>query len=378
MRILERDARTGADDAFVQLPHALYAGDPCWIPDEEHVLRASFSAANDWFARGCALALCVPGRARLAVFRAPDCRVDGRPAAFFGYFEAGDDAVAAGALLERASEWARAAGAEVLYGPVDFDTLGRYRLRTAVEPGGGLPFPGEPYGRPCYPAMLEDAGFSVVRRYTSQLSRGAERPDEGKWRAAQALLATGYTIESLTAATWMRLLPDLHRHVDAAFTDAFAYLPASFGRFAALQGAGVARRLCPYTSVLAYAADGELAGFMLVFPHYGPLAVQGAGRARVAASALCFEEHAATLARCGPRVGIVKSVGIAPAHRQRGVMDALAVAVLERGQGHYDRWMAALIREKNHSARYGGRRQRLERSYALYAKLVRASGGVEP
>ena len=149
MRILERDARTGADDAFVQLPHALYAGDPCWIPDEEHVLRASFSAANDWFARGCALALCVPGRARLAVFRAPDCRVDGRPAAFFGYFEAGDDAVAAGALLERASEWARAAGAEVLYGPVDFDTLGRYRLRTAVEPGGGLPFPGEPYGRPC-------------------------------------------------------------------------------------------------------------------------------------------------------------------------------------------------------------------------------------
>ena len=59
-------------------------------------------------------------------------------------------------------------------------------------------------------------------------------------------------------------------------------------------------------------------------------------------------------------------------------MDALAVAVLERGQGHYDRWMAALIREKNHSARYGGRRQRLERSYALYAKPVRASGGVEP
>jgi GNAT superfamily N-acetyltransferase len=367
MRVLTREGHHGLDDAFVALPHGLYAADPLWIPEEEEPLRRAFSYGNEWFTWGRAMTFCVPGRARLAVFRRDDCVVDGRPAAFFGYMESVDDAVALDALLALAREWARAEGAEILYGPIDFDTFGRYRLRTSAERSDAIPFPGEPYGRECYPALLERAGFCVARRYVSQISLGALRPDEGKRAAADALLATGYTIEPLDGATWMALLPELHPRVNEIFADGFAFTPVSLVRFIATHGAGLARRLCPRASVIARAPDGELAGFLLVFPHYGPLVVQGAGSTRVPAGALSYDEHAPLLAARGERVGIVKTVGIAPAHRRRGLMDALVVATLDAGAPHYDRWLGALIRSDNPSGRYGAVRERMERAYSLYA-----------
>jgi hypothetical protein len=296
--------------------------------------------------------------------------VDGRPAAFFGYMESDDDGTALDTLLARAQDWARAEGAEMLYGPIDFDTVGRYRLRTSTEGPDAVPFPGEPYGRACYPGLLQRAGFCVARSYVSQISLGALRPDEGKRAAADALLASGYTIEPLDGAAWMALLPELHPLVNEIFADAFAYTPVSFARFSATHGAGLARRLCPHTSVVARAPGGELAGFLLVFPHYGPLAVQGAALRRVPASALSYEEHAPLLASAGERVGIVKTVGIVPAHRQRGLMDAMVVATLGAGSRRYDRWLGALIRSGNPSGRYGAARERMERGYSLYAKAL--------
>ena len=139
-----RSGTAGLHDSFVELPHAVYAGDPLWIPEEEAPLRRAFSAANSWFASGSAVTMCIPGRARLAVFRQHGCVVEGRRAAWFGYFEAMNDAGCAEMLLVEAAVWARAQGAEILYGPIDFNTFGKYRVRVSAE-SNGIPFPGEPY-----------------------------------------------------------------------------------------------------------------------------------------------------------------------------------------------------------------------------------------
>jgi Acetyltransferase (GNAT) family. len=371
MRIAMRDGREGVDEAFLALPHALYAGDPCWIPEEEGPVRRAFSDANDWFAGGRAATFCIPDRARLAVFRRDDCVVEGRPAAFFGYMESDDDGSALHELLEHGRRWATDAGAEMLYGPIDFDTFGRYRLRTSAERAGATPFPSEPYNRPAYPALLEHAGFAVARRYVSQLSIGALAADEAKRDAANALSDEGFTTHPLDGATWLALLPELHRRVHEIFAEGFAYTPVSYERFAATQGAGVARRLCPHTSTLARDPNGELAGFLLVFPHYGPLVVQGAGAGRVPASALAYDQHPSLLAAAGHHTAIVKTVGVAPAYRRRGVMDAMVVSTLDRGRDRYDRWIGALIRDDNPSGRYGAARERMERHYALYAAALR-------
>src|SRR5688572_25447349 len=69
VKVVMREGTAGLGDPFVDLPRVIYADDPLWIPEEADLLRRAFSAANPWFASGSAVTMCIPGRARLAVFR---------------------------------------------------------------------------------------------------------------------------------------------------------------------------------------------------------------------------------------------------------------------------------------------------------------------
>ena len=365
MTIVTRNGTAGLHDAFVEITRAVYAADPLWIPEEEGPLRRAFTGANPWFTSGSAVTMCIPGRARLAVFHQHGCIVDGRAAAWFGYFESIDDRESAAMLLARAAEWARAQGAEVLYGPIDFNTFGRYRIRVSAE-ADAMPFPGEPYNPAYYADLLRGAGFTVAREYVTQIGRIRERPLEAKRELANLVADAGYTIEPLDGATWLATLRELHRKADEIFADSFAYTPVSYGQFAAGYGASVARRLCARTSLLARDPTGELAGFLLVYPQYGPLAIQAAAGNRVAASELSYEKHDAALLAAGETMAVAKTVGVCPKHRGRGLMDALGATAIDRGVGRYDRWAGAMIRADNPSRRFGAAHMEVERSYALY------------
>ena len=371
MTVIVRDGEAGVDDAFADLPHVVYASDAAWIPEERESLARAFSSHNPWLATGRAATLCVPGRARLAVFRDPRCRVRGAPAAFFGYWEHHGAPDAARDLLDAARDWARAAGAEALYGPVDFTTFGRYRLRLSAEPGAGS-FVGEPYNPPSYPGVLAAAGLPPVQRYVTQIAAFGAPAVAAKAPARDALLDAGYTFEPLDGERWLAMLPELHQAADEIFGANFAYTPVSLAAFAASHGDAVARRLCPRTSLAARAPDGSLAGFTLVYPDYAPLVARGP--AAVPASRVSFAEHAPRLAALGARTAVVKTVGVAAAHRRRGVMDAMGVTVVERGCAHYDRWIAALIRADNPSRRFGAAHPGAERHYALYGCALSGDG----
>jgi GNAT superfamily N-acetyltransferase len=364
MRILMRDGVSGVDDAFVGLPSAVYADDPCWIPEEASVVRSAFSSANDWFANGAAVTMCIRNAARLAVFRTRDCCVDGRAAAFFGYWEQRGDGSSSQPLFREAQAWARDQGAERLYGPINFTTHGAYRLLTHAEPGA-QPFVGEPYNPLEYPALLESLGFRIARRYITQISDGpldTRRID----LARRMLLDAGYTLTPLDGSRWRAMLPDLKPLVDSMFARNFAFTPISYESFACGYGESVARRMCPRTSLVAHGPGGDIAGFVLVYPDYSPLVAQSAGSHRVAPSALSFVEHAPLLERRRPRTAIVRTIGVAPQHRGRGLSRALGAAVVASGVAHYDRWIGALIRDDNPSRRFGDTQAHTLRRYALY------------
>jgi hypothetical protein len=369
MRIVVRGGTAGLHDSFVELPHEVYGGDPFWIPEEEAALRRAFSADNPWFASGSAVTMSIPGRARLAVFRPHGCVVDGRPAAWFGYFESMNDRPAAMALLAEAAAWARRQGADVLYGPIDFNTLGKYRVRVSAEPNA-IPFPGEPYNPAYYVSLLDDAGFSVAREYVTQIGRIKPQPLEAKRAMALRVGDAGYRLEPLDGETWLATLPELHRKADEIFSDSFAYTPVSYEQFASGYGASVAMRLCARTSLLARGPDGDLAGFFLVYPHYGPLAMQGSALGRVPVSALSYDAHDPVLAAAGESLAVAKTVGVCPKHRGRGLMDALGASVIDRGVGRYDCWVGAMIRADNPSRKFGAAHMDVERSYALYQRTL--------
>jgi len=365
MRIVMRDGVSGVDDAFVELPAAVYADDPRWIPEEPPVVRSAFSSANDWFSTGAAITMCVPDAARLAVFRANNCCVDGQPAAFFGYWEHQGDASFSRRLFREARAWAREQGAQHLYGPINFTTHGAYRLLIDAEQDAH-PFVGEPYNPAAYPALLESLGFRVARRYITQISNGVldtRRID----LARRALLAAGYTLTPLDGSLWRAMLPDLKPLADAMFAHNFAFTPITHESFARGYGESVARRMCPRTSLLARGPRGDIAGFVLVYPDYGPLVARSAGASRVAPSALSFAEHAPLVEQRGPRTAIVRTIAVAPDHRGRGLSHALGAAVVASGAAHYDRWIGALIRDDNPSRRFGDTQTHAIRRYALYA-----------
>ena len=129
-------------------------------------------------------------------------------------------------------------------------------------------------------------------------------------------------------------------------------------------------KACSHASTVALGPDGSIAGFSLIYPHYGPVITQSAGADRVAVGDLKFKEHAPLLTGVRPRVGIAKTLATAPGHQAKGLMGAMGSLGVLKTTERYDAWFAAMIRSDNHSRRYTKGRHTAERWYALYAKAL--------
>lgn len=369
--IFERDGTAGVHEAFVALPHALYRDDPRWIPEEPAAIERAFSTANRWHERGRARTFVVPERARVAAFFDPAASIDGAPAAFFGYWETDGALDVDRALFARVIEWARRHGATRLYGPIQFNTANGYRVLLDAE-RDALPFPGEPYNPPWYGPELEALGFALERRYfTQHLDRARARATLERHRPLLTRLERrGYRFAALDELEWLTRLPELHTLADRIFAGNFGYTPTAYPEFAAAFGKSLLRRRWPDLSVVAHAPSGELAGFCLVFPHYGPLVVQAAGTARVAASALDYERDARRLDGRWARAAVLKTIAVSPSHRARGVAEAITAWLLERAEACADELWGALIREDNASRRLATNETPALRRYGLYAQAI--------
>ena len=354
---------------FCEVASAVYADDPRWIPEDPAALARSFSPANPWFADNEALPLVGDG-ARVAGFFQPDLRVEGRTVAFFGCWERqpqGDD----GPLFDRIEAWARERGAQDLYGPIDFTTYGPYRV--LLNPSPDLqPFVGEPYNPPGYAERLEALGFALEQSYLSQVGTSEQALQLAAFHrpTLERLEGEGYVVEPLTVAAWMERLPELHGMIDAIFGANFAYSPLSWPTFQQACGEGFVRKTHRGCSVVAWGPGGDLAGFFLGYADWSALARQGAV-GRLPASAFDFDRHHDALLAVEPRPRIVaKTVGVAPAHRRKGIMQALTVALSERAAPLCDHWYGATIRADNPSRRYGQGTADASRWYGLFRKRL--------
>jgi GNAT superfamily N-acetyltransferase len=367
MRMLESAGGERLPAGFLELPGAIYRDDPHYIPEGPDELQALFGPDNPWFRHGVARAFCIPGRARAAAFRKHGFAVSDRPAAWFGFWESAGDPDANAAVIARVRSWAAAHGAVELYGPVNFSTAFDYRLRLSAE-DGGLPFPGEPYNPPCYVDQLKALGLRLARRYVTQIFHpaGLRAIADHKLPIPERLERQGYSFERLDPDRWRRHAAELRELANAVFADNFAFTPLTSREFSARFGSRFAARLTPEGSVIAYGPEGEVAGVCLTMPHYGPLVAQAAGATRVRASELCYARHAAALARHGSPTWVLKTIGTSPAHRRRGVADAMVGAMLQRGlRLGLTTLFGALMREDNPSRRLT-RGHQAERWYGLY------------
>jgi hypothetical protein len=309
MKLLATD--DGLPEGFLELAPEIYDGDPYWIPEDAVITAVLFGDKGPW--QGRKRAFCVPGRARAAAFRAPDFEVDGTPAAFFGYYESTGDAAAVKLVMDGVCEWAREAGAHTLYGPVNFTTAQPYRFRLAGPRNAYLD---EPYNPQRYAEEVEALGFARVRSYASH----DMNPDDVKAMADASeqhraeIARKGYRFERLTPPVWAAHADELLPVGNAVFASNFAFRDMTREEFSTYFGDKWARKLNPELSLIVYGPEGDVAGVSFVYPHYAPLAAQGAGAGRVPASALNFEDHG----RSNSEI-VYKTAGVAPAHRRGGL-----------------------------------------------------------
>jgi len=167
--------------AFIELPYALYDGDPHWVPplrmDEKlklddsrhpfwgHAERVLYMAYRDSKPIGRIVAM----RDRLWE------ETHGEKAAYWGWFECANDPEAAAALFEAAAGWAKARGCTRLIGPMSpspSDLIG-----TQIEGFEGMPVIMMPYNPPYHDLIIRAAGNRRWKDLIAWLLNSPEIPE---------------------------------------------------------------------------------------------------------------------------------------------------------------------------------------------------------
>ena len=186
---------------FIRFPHRLYAGDENYRPPLDLMVWEQLSPSrHPWYEHGEAQAYLayrgdrVVGRISAQVDHKHLEHHDDQ-AGFFGFFEVDDDAEAAQALLQTASDWVRAKGLRRVRGP--------FSLSINEEAGllvDGFDTPNYimmPHGKPYYPDMVEAAGFAkTMDLYAWRYSR-EKIPEYAFEMAESAADHPGVTIRNI-------------------------------------------------------------------------------------------------------------------------------------------------------------------------------------
>ncbi|WP_250657930.1 hypothetical protein [Alkalimarinus coralli] len=357
--------------SFFSIAEKVYASDDFWIKESEPYIRTLFSTENSFFGSGKAWVDTEKNCARLAGFYNPDQLIDGKRAAYFGFWECDNQLEANQALFERFERWARACGADVIYGPINFNTFGLYRIRMSHHENGY--FPGEPYNPSYYPELMEKLGYGVSKRFYSwfgRLDNRAEKSAPLMSKEVAKLEQQGIKFSRLTPEYWLNHLPEIFLNVDEIFKDNFAYSGITFEAFEKAFGEGFAYRFCPKASVLATDAEGNIAGFFVAFPDYSPLLKQSSPK-KVEASQIRYNDHFKLLEH--PKV-LGKSGGVSPAYRKSGLFSVMSYLLTQWSEASYELGGATLVREDNPSARVGrlffSQPGDWSHEYALFSKTL--------
>lgn len=354
--MLERIPYTGQLPAsFFELPKRLYASQPFAPEENEAAVRQLFEQEAAQYEiviytdhRNLRLAGLFPHAGEVA---------------YFGFWETTDDAALnteAFAVLAADADWL---GKTRIVGPLHFNTFQRYRLRLGPTPDWQQ-FDREPVNPAYYPRLLEALSFAPSLHFESRRVRADAVPLA--YRQKQAALAEitriPFDFIPLTPVTWPLLAAELYQLVHEIFSQNPAYKAVPRAQFDALYNPAYAARLCPHSSVLFRdQASGRLAALSLCQPNYHEISL-GPSIPPV------FERDYPCLPR---KTLLVKTVGVHPDFRQRGLQDLLAAYAMRSFQQYYEEAIFCLMRADNYSLRFTKDLPVETAYYALFERLAR-------
>lgn len=266
--------------------------------------------------------------------------IDGSRIGTIGGFSA-ENPEAATILLEASAKHLRERGCQIAVGPMDGNTWQKHRF--VIESNGRGPFLLEPRNPDEYPAMWEQAGFSILSRYSSSvmpLDGGEVIPAAVKAR----LTRSGVIVRKLDPSRYDEELRLIHAISLASFSGNFLYTPLPEEGF--LQSYRKVREHVDADLVRIAERDGVPCGFVFGVPD-----LEAAARGEKPAL-------------------IVKTLAVDPESRCAG-LGSLLVDELHRigREKGYIEAIHALQHESNTSLKITGRHHgEVLRRYALFSR----------
>lgn len=158
----------------------------------------------------------------------PDLIFDGKSAVPFGNFEAVDDPAAVQILLEVAADFAKKLGKKILLGPMNGSTWDAYRLAISNFDFQYLLDVQHP---PFYPKLLEQAGLSPLRDYSTHLDETMDFDRPRTVLREQIFQKMGIAFRQINLENYEQELEALYRFCLQSFSGNFLFTPISFKNF---------------------------------------------------------------------------------------------------------------------------------------------------
>ena len=261
---------------FLALPYDLYKGQPAWAPplrlERAEQLDPQKNPAARYLDRQLFLAV-QDGQdvGRIAAFTNPDHdKQHDNETAFFGYFDAVDDADVLSMLLEKAQSWAKDKGRARLVGPAQWCVNEEVGLLI-----DGFEYPNVilmSYGQPYYQPAVEAAGFTKVvdmLAFQADLNEGYPRPKMTQMMVNYAKKSDAITWRTLDAKDFNGEITKAMHIFNDAWSDNWGYLP--FPDEAIQHLAKEMKPLIAPERFLMGSIDGELAAFLCLLPDINEL-----------------------------------------------------------------------------------------------------------
>jgi GNAT superfamily N-acetyltransferase len=261
-----------------------------------------------------------------------------------GHYETDEDEAGV-ALLQEAVSLLKAEGAELVVGPMDSTTWGRYRLALPTpEAGDPAPFLTEPVNPPQYPSHFEAAGFAPVAHYVSRIIEDLDTLADRTREVEKQLAGAGQRIEPMNADRFSGTLDGLYDLSLRAFADNPFFCPIKRDQFQAMYKP-VGSFLDPELVLLARNAEDAVIGFVFALPDL----LDAAGEQ--------------------PTRLVVKTLAVDDATRGAGIGSLLVHELHRRAaERGYRSAIHALMHEDNPSVRISSHGGKVFRRYALYGR----------
>jgi GNAT superfamily N-acetyltransferase len=214
---------------FVELPYALYAGNPHWVPplrrdefrrlDRRHNPFLAHADIELWIARAGSR---VTGRIAAIHDRLHDEK-HAESVAWFGFLEAEDQPTAT-ALLAEVERWARRRGGHVVRGPAN-PSLNE-SAGMLVDAFDSAPYALMPYNPPAYPGFVERAGYRKVKDLLAwDIDLTSPRPERISRIASRVAERHGIEVRTVDLRAFDRDLAILQNIYRAAWDDNWGFVP---------------------------------------------------------------------------------------------------------------------------------------------------------